>query len=550
MNEYLKVVFLFLGILSGISGFAQGQKKIPTEQPKLVVGIVISQMRYDYIYRYWDKFGENGFKKLINGGTFCKNTRFNYLFSQEGVGHATIATGTNPSDHGIISKEWYVSLQDQVVSSTGTEKYSTVGGSYEPGRKSPENLMTTTYADELRLSNNFKSKTFSISLNAEPAIFSAGHSANCAYWFDDVSGNWITSSYYIDSLPNWVNDFNAKKFPDTYVVKQWNTLLPIAEYTESLNDNNVYETGINDQITFPYELENLNKQKKKKTDYSILKTTPFGNNLLKDFATSLIVNENLGKDNYTDVLILCFDATEEIGNAFGPNSVEVQDMFLRLDQELAHFLNFLDENIGKESTLVFLTAGHGVAYVPDYLNASKIPGGTFNYNSALSLLRSYLNVIYGEGNWFKNYHAQQIYLNRNLIEDANLSLRQIQDDAAQFLLQFSGVANTVTSYTLLNTNFTDGIFSKIQNGFNQKRSGDIILNLQSGWVEKNGASTNHNSSYAYDSRVPLIWYGWKVGRGTITREVDMIDIAPTISTFLNISYPNASSGEPIFELLK
>ncbi len=535
-------------LLTGTLCFPQDNTRIPSEKPKLIIGIVISQMRYDYIYRFWNKFEDNGFKKLITRGTFCKNTSFNYLLSQEGVGHSTIATGTLPANHGIVAKEWYLNLQDKIEQNVEDDKYSTIGGSFEAGRYSPNNLLCTTYSDELRLSNNLKSRVFGISLDAAPAILSSGHTANMAYWLDTKSGNWVTSTYYADSLPSWVNDFNKKKFPDTYLSREWNTLLPLNEYTESLPDNNKYETGIKGRIIFPYNLPELANTKKHQKDYDILKSTPFGNSLVKDFAISVIVNENLGMDNYTDVITVSFTAMENIGNLFGPNSVEVEDAFLRLDKEIAHFLDFIDSNIGKENVLIYLTSDHGVAPIPDYLTDNKIPAGYFNQNGAVSLLKSALDNIYGRGDWIKAYHSQQIYLNRTLIEDAKIPLSEIQNYTAQFILQFSGVANTITSTTLQTTDFTSGIFKKIQNGFNQKRSGDVIINLKAGWIERREDLSYHSSSYSYDARIPLIWYGWKIGRSTVVRPVDIIDIAPTISTFLDITYPNACTGNPILEL--
>jgi predicted AlkP superfamily pyrophosphatase or phosphodiesterase len=530
--------------------YSQNAKKIPPEKPRLIVGIVVSQMRYDYIFRYWDKLSDKGIKNLIDRGTFCKNTSFNYLYSQDGVGHASIVTGTTPSNHGIIAKEWYLNLQDKMESYTEDPDYKAVGGDYENGHHSPHNLMCTTFPDELRLSNHFLSKVFSVALEPGPAIFTAGHTGNCAYWFDPKSGNWITSTYYTDSLPAWANDFNRKRFPDIYLSQEWNTLLPLEQYTESLPDQNKYEIGYNGKITFPYSLSELSGSKKGKKNYEILMKTPFGNLLTKDFASSLLIGESLGKDDNTDLLMVSFTAGENIGNLFGPNSVEVEDALIRLDLELGHFIEFLEAEIGKENLLIFLVSGNGVAQVPTFLADSKIPAGYFNQLGAISLLKSALNNTYGRGDWVKAYQSQQIFLNHTLIEDSKLSLRDVQDYVAQFMLQFAGVANTVTSYTLQTANFTSGIFEKIQHSYNQKRSGDVLINLKTGWVEKGSGVTDHNSAYTYDSKIPLIWYGWKIGRGTITRPVDITDIAPTLCTFLNISFPNACTGSPILELVQ
>ncbi len=550
LNIMMRNIFIAgLVLLRMFNAYSQDAKKIPSEKPKLIVGIVVSQMRYDYVFRFWDKLSDNGIKMLIDRGTFCKNTSFNYLYSQEGVGNASIVTGTTPSNHGIIAREWYLNLQDKMEGYTDDPGHRAVGGDYDNGHHSPRNLMCTTFPDELRLSNDFKSKVFSVALEPGPAIFSAGHTGNCAYWFDPLTGNWITSTYYTDSLPGWADEFNNKKLPDIYLEQEWNTLLPIDQYTESLPDDNQYETGYKGKITFPYPLKTSTGRKDPK-DYGMLLKTPMGNTLTKDFVSSLLMGEELGKDDYTDVLMISFTAMENIGIQFGPNSIEIEDAFIRLDREIEHFIQFLDTWVGKEDMLVLLTSGHGVAQVPNYLIDSRIPAGYFNQLGAISLLKSALNNTYGRGDWVKAYQSQQIFLNHTLIEDSKLSLRDVQDYVAMFMLQFAGVANTITSYTLQTTNFTSGIFEKIQYSYNQKRSGDVMINLKAGWVEKGSGSTDHNSSYAYDSKIPLIWYGWKISRGTITRPVDITDIAPTICTFLNISYPNSSTGSPILELVQ
>jgi predicted AlkP superfamily pyrophosphatase or phosphodiesterase len=416
--------------------YSQEVKVIPPEKPKIVVGIVVSQMRYDYIQRYWDKLDDNGIKLLVNRGTSCKNAGFDYLYSQQGVGHASIATGTTPSDHGIVGENWYLYLQDKIENSADDQQQKAVGGDADNGHHGPKSLMTTTFSDELRIADNFKSKTFSVSLDPAPGIFSVGQTANGSYWLDKRTGNWMTSSYYTDTLPKWVNDFNDKHFPDVYLKETWNTLLPIDQYTESLPDNSKYETGIKGQVTFPYVLADLSESKKSKIDYSMLEKVPYGNTYTKDFASTLIVGEQLGKDDNTDVLIVCFTANENIGRAFGPNSVEMEDAILRLDKEIGQFLSFLDEYVGKENALVFLTSDHGVAQVPSYLADKRIPVGYFNQNGALSLLTSAMNNTYGKGDWIRNYHAGQIYLNHTLIEDSKMSLPQVQEYVAQFMLQF------------------------------------------------------------------------------------------------------------------
>ncbi len=536
--------------LLAASVYSQGNTRIPADKPALIVGIEISQFRYDYIPRYWDKLSDDGFKKLINRGSYCENTSFNYLFSDIGVGSATIATGANPSQHGIIANSWYNNLLDKIVYSIDDKDANTVGGSYDAGKYSPKNLMTSTFADEIKLSTNFRSKVIGISLDPQAAMFSTGNTANYAYWFDINNGNFITSSFYVDSLPAWVNDFNNKKFADTYLGNEWTTLYPMSEYTASLLDNNSYETGMFGQKVFPYILKDIVKKIDRREKYELLRYTPFGDNLAKDFAISAIIGEELGKDEFTDVLILSFTVSERIGNLFGPLSVETEDLILRLDKEIAHFIDFIEKNLGKENVLFFLTAEHGILHLPEYLQDHKIPSGYFNAAGNIALLKSYMNNIYGKGDWVRQYYGQQIYLNRTLIEDSKLNLAEVQRNVANLMLQFTGVANTMTATTLQSTDFTQGIFETMQNGYCQKRSGDVLLNFTAGWAEKPGITWDFSAPYGHDRRVPLIWYGWKIGHNTVRRPVSLIDIAPTICTLLEISYPNAATGKPILEIVE
>jgi predicted AlkP superfamily pyrophosphatase or phosphodiesterase len=544
------LVLLGLYLSSTIIGYSQNSTKIPSEKPKLIIGIVIEQMRYDYLSRFWNQLGEGGFKRLVNEGNNCRNANYTHFFTQTGVNYATLVTGTTPSYHGIVSDEWFVPLKNKVVDCVEDENEKSVGGSFESGRLSPKNILTTTIGDEIRLSNFMQSKVISISLEGKTAVISGGHNPNAAYWLDGETGRWVTGSYYMKDLPAWVNEFNNKKFADMYMTRSWEPKLPIEKYTQCLTDDNPYEKGIYGKRTFPYPLYELGATKSKdKFDYKILKTTPFGNTLTADFAINAIINEQLGKDDNPDLLMLSFSATENIGQNFGTSSIEVMDAFLKLDEDIAHFLSFLDTEIGKHNILIFFTSDHGAAANAEYLATTKIPVGYFSQTSSVSLLKSYLSAVYGKGDWVKHYHAQQVYLNHDLIEESKMNLSDVQNKAAQFLLQFTGVSNTVTATTLQNSYFSDGVFGKMQKGYNQKRSGDIIINLDPGWAEKNGTSTSYNSSYSYDTHVPLVWYGWKIKRGNVFEKVDMTSVAPTISYFLEIASPNASTGQPIQDVV-
>lgn len=540
----------FILVGNSFISFSQSNTQIPPEKPKLVIQIIVAQMRYDYLSRYWDKFEEGGFKRIIDEGTFCKNANFPYLFTQSAPGQATIATGTTPDHHAIVSDQWYIRLKDEMVGCTEDVEVEPVGGSFENGQHSPSFLLSTTVGDELRLSNNFHSKVFSVALREQSAILAGGHACNGAFWYDGNTGTWMTSSFYLDSLPAWLNEFNNKQLPDVYLNRDWNTLLPLEEYTESTNDTTGFEKGIEGRSVFPYDLELLSRIDRYTKNYEVLLTTPFGNTFTKDLALTTIMEEELGQDDYPDLLSVTFSSTDYLGLLFGPGSVEMEDTYLRLDQDIAHFLQSVDEYIGKKNVLIVLTADHGVARIPQYMRESKIPSGYFNHNQAMSLLKSYLNVFYGNGDWVSAYSQQQIFLNHTLLEDSNIDLEEMQTRIARFMIQFTGVANTITAATLQTTHFTDGIFHKIQNSYHQKRSGDVILNLEPGWVEENDNSTGHNSAYPYDTHVPLIWYGWKISRASLLRPVSMTDIAPTLSYFLGISWPTASTGETIMELIR
>jgi predicted AlkP superfamily pyrophosphatase or phosphodiesterase len=548
---YISIILIFL---SGTTVLGQGAY-IPPERPKLVIGIVIEQFRYDYIDKYWDNFSEGGFKRVINEGTFCKNASYDFFFTQSAPAHATLVTGTDPRVHGIVADNWYHPLRNEIVYCTSNSEVDPVGGSFERGLHSPINLLPSTFGDELKLSNGGESKVFAIGMKEHSAILSGGHSANAAYWFDDKTGTWMSSTHYIDSLPAWVNDFNMMELPDTYLDNDWNTLLPIEEYKGSLPDTSDFEIGLQGQTWFPYDLKDMSVSSilgvlNKKRDYSILREVPSGDTFTSDFAIRLIEEEKMGEDDITDFLSLSFSATDNIGHNFGPSSLEMADAIVRFDNELAHFLEYIIGKIGKKNVLIYVTSAHGVAEIPDLLAEKKIPSGYFKYNQALALLKSYLNVLYGQGTWVKGYYEKQIYLNRTLIEDANLSLFEVQNQAARFITQFNGVSSAVAANVIENNDFSRGHYRMIRNSYDPVRSGDVIINLKPAWVENGKYVTNHNSPYEYDSHVPLIWYGWTVNRASVTRKVNMIELAATLSSLCKVQVPNACTGEPMTELFR
>lgn len=543
-------LILLLTAFLNISG--QGAY-IPPEQPRLVIGIVVEQLKFDLLEKYREKLGDNGIKTLINEGTYFKNASFDYMLTQSAPGHATISTGTEPSFHGITSDNWYLPLRNELIYCTRDIDVNPVGGSFESGLNSPVNLQASTFSDELEMATNQEAKVFGIALKDNSAILSTGHSADGVFWFDNTTGTWMTSTYFSNALPGWVMDFNAMNYPESYLSGVWSLLRPSQDYPGIVTDSNKFESGFNTQNYFPYDLKKLRSKVmlSPRNDFALLRETPFGNSLTTSFAIRLIEKERLGKDDVTDYLSVCYSATDNIGHRFGPSSVEMEDAILRLDDDIKNLLAYVNDSIGKKNVLIFFTSAHGVSEIPAVLQSHRIPAGYFRQDQALQLLRSYLNAVYGEGNWVKGYSERQVYLNRTLIEDARIPLEDVQKKVARFLVQFSGVAAAYPYSAFEANDFGNGNLKRIINNFNSQRSGDVIVTLNPGWIEKDGDYvTNHNSPYEYDSHVPLIWYGWTVNRSTIARKVNMTDIAATLSSLCKVPYPNACTGEPLTELFR
>lgn len=522
------------------------------QKPKLVVGIVVDQMRYDYLVRFWDRYGDDGFKKLINNGYNCKNTHYNYMPTYTGPGHASIYSGTTPENHGIISNTWYDKVADNYTYCTLDTTMKTLGSDSKYGKMSPNKLTSTTITDELKLSTNFKGKTFGISIKDRGAILPAGHNADAAYWFEGgKTGKWISSSFYMKQLPKWVNKINETNPAKKYLDNPWETLYPLVSYKASIADDNPYEQLFKTESkpVFPHNLPALADSN---YHYSLIKATPFGNTILKDFALTLIKNENLGKDEVTDFLSISFSSTDYVGHQFGPMSVEIEDTYLRLDKELAEIITYLEKNVGKEEVLIFLTADHGAVNVSQYLIDNKMPGGYFHEEQLDSSLNVFLKNEYKVDSLIKNVSNYQVFLNTELIQKNNWDLLAIENTIANYLLKQEGVAKAVTSTALKSTEFTDRILANAQRGFNQNRSGNVLFVLESGWVPfyKNHKGTTHGSPYHYDTHVPLLWYGAGIKKGETDREIIIPDIAATLAQLLNIQAPSACSGKPIHDLLK
>ena len=544
----MKQISIFVIFLLFFSSKAQEVKVNSGESaPKLVVGIVVDQMRYDYLTRFESKFSDNGFMRLINEGYNCKNHHFNYVPTYTGPGHASIFTGTSPMNHGIISNYWYDKFTDKSVYCASDVSVSAVGVTTEKEKMSPRRMKTTTVADQLQLHTQNRSKVIGISLKDRGAILPAGHSANAAYWFrgkDD--GKFITSTYYRNELPTWVNEFNINV--NSYL-KTWGTILPIHEYTESGRDNTSFEEPFKGKKLpiFPYNIKELAKVN---GGYDILKATPFGNEMITDFAISAIKNEAMGVDDITDFLTVSYSSTDYVGHQFGVNSVEVEDTYIRLDKDLEKLFKYLDKQLGKGKFTVFLTADHGAVNVPNYLKSQGIPAGYFmNKEFKTKVEKALLDKFKFDG-LVKNISNNQIFFDREIIKEYNLNLIEIQEFLAQEVVQYKHIDKAYSAKTLATTQFVSGVGALVQNGFHQKHSGDVIFVLEPAVISYPEKGSTHGSSFSYDTHVPLLFYGAGIEKGSTLKKTEVIDIAPTISALLGISFPNGCTGEPLEIVLK
>ena len=543
---HIKKLYILLFISVGLFSFGQTVKKSSATKPKLVVGIVVDQMRNDYIYRYWDRYGNGGFKKLVNNGFYLRNAHYNYVPTITGPGHASIFTGTTPRVHGIIANDWYDKVNDKELYCVKDENVKPIGTDVKSRKRSPVHLLSTTIGDELKVNSNGKSKVFGIALKDRSAIFPAGHAANAAFWYDDSTGYFISSSWYVNELPTWLNEFNAKQVPNTYLKKGWNTLKPIDTYTNSMADNNKYEKAPNkkDTPTFPYEYSNYLKPGM----YGMLKETPYGNTITKDMAIACLKNEKLGKDEFTDLLTISFSSPDIIGHEYGPRSVEIEDVYLRLDLELEELIKTLDAEVGANNYVLFLTADHGAAEVPNYLKDNKIPADYFDEKELEKQLRQYFLKTFNDEKILIGCFNQQVFLDEDRLDKINK--QYVEQKLCDFLVTLDPIAEAYPSTVLKNGSF-DGRDAKalMQNGYNHQRSGNVAYGLKPGWMDHEKTGTTHGASYSYDTHVPIIFYGHGIEKGSSLNYYKITQIAPTISDLIKVNYPNGCTDDPIEKVI-
>jgi predicted AlkP superfamily pyrophosphatase or phosphodiesterase len=542
-----KIFVLIAFVFTSNFLFAQQIKK--DQKPKLVVGIVVDQMRWDYLYRYYDRYGEGGFKRLLNDGFSCENTFINYLPSYTAVGHTVIFTGSIPAIDGIVGNDWIDQLTGKSWYCTEDTSVQTVGAPGKAGQMSPHNMLVSTITDELRLATNFRSRVVGISLKDRAAILPAGHTANGAFWFDDTSGRFITSTYYMKDLPDWAKKFNANDEPAKLVANDWNTLYPVNSYKQSSADNVSWEgkfKGENAPV-FPHDMKSIYK-----ADPGSIRSTPFGNTLTLDFAKAAVNGYNLGNGEATDFLTINCASTDYVGHKYGPNSIEVEDIYLRLDKDFAAFFQFLDEKVGKGNYLLFLTADHGAAHAIGFMKKHQIPADFLVSKKIDGPLNEFLTKKFGTDQLISSSINYHFGFDLKKISENNLDYEAVKKATVSFLQKQPGIQFAVDIDHIGDGPIPEPIKTMIINGYNTKRCGPVMIIPDAGWFggHEGSTGTTHGNWNPYDTHIPLVFMGWKIKSGATNRHIRMSDISPTLAALLHIQMPNGNVGEVIGEVVK
>lgn len=544
MMKKIKVIsFLSMALLGCGTASAQQSNAAAIERPKLVVGIVVDQMRWDYLYRYQKRYTDGGFKRLLGEGFSCENTMIPYVPSVTAIGHTCIYTGSVPSIHGIAGNNFV--KDGKKVYCTDDDSIKPVGTTSGAALMSPRNLWVSTIGDEMKIASNGRAKVVGVALKDRASILPAGHNPNGAFWFDDQTGCFITSSYYMDRLPKWVEAFNDKRLPEQYLSQKWNTLYPKNTYTESTTDENEYENGIREGVkaTLPLILPELYK----KYGYGIIRNTPFGNSLTLDMAKAAIDGEQLGADDETDLLAVSCSSTDYIGHQVGTHAIETEDTYLRLDKAIADFLTYLDSKVGKGNYLVFLSADHGAMNNAAFLQDRRIPAGSWDASATAKKLNHVLAKEYPEaGDIVKTVMNYQVFFNRDVIKSKQLDFDNIKQTVVNVLKEDPSVLYACDMAKASTESIPEEVKSRIINGYNRERSGDVVIILKPNFYAHGMKGTDHGAWNSYDTHIPLVFMGWGIKHGATTKQTFMTDIAPTIAAMLHVQAPNGCVGKSIF----
>lgn len=483
-----KTVILCLLVLSALSSFAQ------IERPKLVVGLVADQMRWDYMYYYYDKFGDDGIKRLLGEGFSFENCMLPYVPTTTAIGHTTIYTGSVPAIHGICGNDY--KINDKHVYCCEDNTVKSVGSSSAEGLRSPRNLLSDTFGDELKLATDYRSKVIGVALKDRAAILPAGHAADAAYFWDQSAGHFITSSYYMDELPRWVKEFNKKN------------------YCEPGHD---------------------------------IKTSNEGVTMTFKMAEAVLENEKLGQGNETDVLAVSISSTDAIGHAYSTRGEENYEVYMQFDKDLGEFLKILDKTVGKGNYLIFLSADHGATHNPNTLKAHKLPGGGVDLAKIQREVNAKLKDKFGADSLIDCYMDTRFYLSRDKL--GVLDFDKVKAETVKLMKEYRDFDFVIDYENLSTQTLPPYIKDRFANGYNRNRTGDIGVVLHPSYLTWVPAAdykgTSHSMWNPDDAHVPCVFMGWKVPHGESTRPVYMTDIAPTICAMLHIQMPNGCVGNAL-----
>ena len=495
MKQRMMLVLAFV-LLNTVAWSSQ-----KVDRPKLVVGLVVDQMRWDYLYYYYEDFVEGGLKRLVDEGYSCENTMINYVPTVTAIGHASIYTGSTPALHGICGNDfmhkgvWRYCCGDDTVEGVGTNS--------KAGKMSPRNMLSNTIGDQLRLSNDFRSRVFGVALKDRAAILPAGHSANAAYWFDTSVGHFVSSTYYMEKLPKWVLDFNK---------------------------HNAMKPGEDPKMK------------------------PEGVTLTFKMAEALLENERLGKGDVTDMLTISISSTDAISHEYGTRGAQTIASYKQLDKDLAHLFSVLDRRIGRGKYLLFLSADHGGAHNPNYMRRNRLPADGWDANGMVRSVSKRLKEKYGIDKLAKGSYSDFIYLDHARIDSAGLDMQEVKREAVAEVLKNDKILYAVDCEHAATAPIPQLIRERIVNGYNRFRTGDIYALPRSQMFTwefgDDYIGTTHGEWNPYDAHIPLVFFGWNVTHGATSEPTRIVDIAPTVCAMLHIQMPNACIGDAIVPVLR
>jgi predicted AlkP superfamily pyrophosphatase or phosphodiesterase len=515
------------------------------ESPKLVVAILVDQLRYDYLERFKEHFGRGGFRLLMEEGAFLTFAQYNYSPTVTGPGHASFLSGSPPSVHGIIGNDWFDKRTGKNLNCVADSDVEGVGVTGSVGKRSPRNFTGSNLADELRL--RYRSKVVGISLKDRGAILPAGKKPSGAYWFDSRAGNFITSTYYMAELPKWVESFNERKVPASYVGQTWKRLLPESSYQWADELPGEAAAPGDRSKTFDHTIRPSGAE-----SFENIVPTPFGNQLLAEFAEAAIDGEHLGAGPHPDLLTISFSSPDAAGHLFGPYSQEVQDIILRLDQQLASLFAHLDRRVGLANVTIVLTADHGVAPAPEFALAQGLDGKRVDMNTLLGGLFATLEKQFGAGRFFLSprMHDGALYFDHAALRERGLAAETLATAVRDWALDTGFFQAAFTRTQLLDGRAPGALGQLVLNGFHPERSGDVVLVQKPFHLPGTAAAgTTHGSPYSYDTHVPVLFFGTGFKPGRYADSFSITDIAATLSAALRLTVPSGNVGAPLTKIL-